>query len=202
HESTMHKPKSQPLHCPANCTTTIAFPSTSSLIAHLEDGSCTKGWTIQHLNALIIQIPTLSPYINWPYIAYFLAGPPRHQPNETDFSEGRGWKCYLCKSSHLSSLDLQRHLEAEECHSGYPDVLRCPGVRVRLQRVSELVRYFEAKGPENHDTVGKIGELIRGKIGLRNGRMAEETKVPYQLRIDASKGERKELIVKVSTSPG
>ncbi|KAL8871584.1 MAG: hypothetical protein Q9198_007385 [Flavoplaca austrocitrina] len=207
HETKAHKPKPQSIHCPANCTTTItAFPSTSSLIAHLEDGSCTKGWTIQHFNALIIQIPTLSPYINWPYIAYFLAGPPRHQPHETDFSEGRGWKCYLCKSSHLSSLDLQRHLEAEECHSGYPGVLRYPGVRVGFQRVSELLRYFEAKGPENHDTVGKIGELIRelirGKVGLRDGRMAEEMKVQYQLRIDASKGERKELIVKVSTSSG
>ena len=198
----MHKPKSEPSYCPANCTITDAFPSTSSLIAHLEDGSCTKGWTIQHLNALIIQIPTLSPYINWPYIAYFLAGLPRHRPNETDFSEGRGWKCYLCKSSHLSSLDLQRHLEAEECHSGYPDVLRCPGVRVGFQRVSELVRYFEAKGPENHDTVAKIVEQIRGKVELRNGRMVEEMKVLYQLRIDASRGERKELIVKVSTSSG
>ncbi|KAL9614127.1 MAG: hypothetical protein Q9204_008850, partial [Flavoplaca sp. TL-2023a] len=202
HESTMHKPKSEPLHCPANCTITDAFPSTSSLIAHLEDGSCTKGWTIQHLNALIIQIPTLSPYINWPYIAYFLAGPPRHQPNETDFSEGRGWKCYLCKSSHLSSLDLQRHLEAEECHSGYPDVLRCPDVRLGFQRVSELLRYLEAMGGENHGAVAKIGEQIRGKVGLRNGRTTEEMKVQYQLRIYASNGERKELIVKVSTSSG
>ncbi|KAL8897137.1 MAG: hypothetical protein Q9192_002726 [Flavoplaca navasiana] len=198
----MHKPKSQPLHCPAKCTTITAFDSTSSLIAHLEDSTCSQGWTIQHLNALIIQIPTLSPYINWPYIAYFLAGPPRHQPNETDFSEGRGWKCYLCKSSHLSSLDLQRHLEAEECHSGYPDVLRCPGVRVGFQSVSEWLRYLEEMGGEDHDAVRKIGEQIRGKIEMRNDRRAEEMKVQYQLRIDASKGERKELIVKVSTSSG
>ncbi|KAL8671601.1 MAG: hypothetical protein Q9168_003907 [Polycauliona sp. 1 TL-2023] len=211
HEKTAHRPEQhvetphtpQPLHCFANCDNDATFPSIAAVLEHLEDGTCFKGWTIQHLNALIVQTPSASPFIVWPRVAYFLAGAPRHHPHRNDHTD-RGWKCYLCKASLLSSADLQRHWEAQECHTPYPDVLRCtlcrPDQIPQFRKLSELVRHLTETEGGNHDRLARqIGQEVREKMSLEHEGRPEEMRVLHQLRIDASsKGPRKELIVKVS----
>ncbi|KAL8996724.1 MAG: hypothetical protein Q9169_003839 [Polycauliona sp. 2 TL-2023] len=204
HQEDAHKPKS--LQCIANCDNNdTTFPSIAAVMEHLEDGTCSKGWTVQHLNYLLVQIPIASPYIIWQHIAYFLAGCPRHQPIDSDFTD-RGWKCHLCKASLLSSHDLQRHLEGDECHTRYPDVLQCPhcaNQKPGFSRVSELFRHFVEmemeKESESHASLARqIVEEIRETMDLCHEGSPEEVKVLHQLRIDASKGSKRDLIVKVS----
>ncbi|KAL8757256.1 MAG: hypothetical protein Q9199_002364 [Rusavskia elegans] len=192
------KPELKPLHCLPNCSSTTIFPSISAVMEHLEDGTCSKGWTIQHLNNLLVKLPTASPYIIWDHIAYFLAGPPRLQANDNDHTD-RGWRCYLCRVPHLSPLDLQRHLQARECHTRYPDVVRCPhcpDAEWSFDRMSTLSRHRERRecGVDTNAVHG-IVEDVKEEMSMNVDGRAEELKVLHQLRIDASKGGR-DLIVK------
>ncbi|KAL8804653.1 MAG: hypothetical protein Q9182_002462 [Xanthomendoza sp. 2 TL-2023] len=191
--SEIHKPK--PLHCFARCNSTT-FDSASAVIEHLESCTCTKGWTSQHLNALFIDEPSTFAFINKEYVAYFLAGPPRHQALDTD-CHGSVWKCYLCKKSMLSRGDLDRHLQAQDCHDRYHDnVLVCTYCKLGFDRISALVRHLDggnctADGKVMQNIVVALKELVAKDDGT-----AKILKVIQQLRIDATKG--KELIVKVS----
>ncbi len=167
---------------------------------HLENGSCSKGWTIQHINNLLVKLTAASPYMIWDNIAYFLAGPPRLSTNNDD-QTARGWRCYLCKVSHLSPLDLQRHLQLQDCHTRYPHVVRCPHCPVQkwnFDRMSTLLRHFEQRecGGDTNAVHG-IVEDVKEKMSLNVDGKAEELKVLHQLRIDATKG-GKDLIVKSS----
>ncbi|KAI4099996.1 MAG: hypothetical protein LQ339_005662 [Xanthoria mediterranea] len=194
------KPEVKHLRCLANCSSTTIFPPMSAVIEHLENGTCSKGWTIQRINNLLVKLPVASAYMIWDNIAYFLAGPPRLSPNDDD-QLSRGWRCYLCKVPHLSPLDLQRHLQEQDCHTHYPHVVRCPHCpdhKGSFDRMSTLLRHLERRecGVDTNAVYG-IVEDVKEKMSLNVDGKAEELKVLHQLRIDASKG-GKDLIVKSS----
>ncbi|CAO1598378.1 hypothetical protein XANCAGTX0491_002147 [Xanthoria calcicola] len=194
------KPEVNPLHCFANCSSTTIFASIPAVMEHLENGSCSKGWTIQHINNLLVKLTVASPYMIRDNIAYFLVGPPRLSTNDDD-QTARGWRCYLCKVPHLSPLDLQRHLQVQDCHTRYPDVVRCPHCpyhKGNFDRMSTLLRHLERREcGVDMNAVHGIVEDVKQKISLNVDGKAEELKVLHQLRIDASKG-GKDLIVKSS----
>ena len=68
------KPKVKPLYYLANCSSTVIFLSMSAVMEYLEIGTCSRGWTIQHINDLLGNLSVPSPYIVWDHFAYFLAG--------------------------------------------------------------------------------------------------------------------------------
>ncbi|KAL8780661.1 MAG: hypothetical protein Q9213_006370, partial [Squamulea squamosa] len=174
-------------------TDNTQFGSVSSLIEHLESGACSKGWTIQHVNNLVIRSPNASAYIIWDNVAYFLAGVPRHRAIDEDHIKSV-WRCNLCKASYLSRLDLERHFTSAECHR-YPDVLRCIHCKSAIDRTSALIRHLDSDQACEADaaTIRQVVKDLEEKIGMDGGE-AGELKVSHQLRIDASKG--KDLIVK------
>ncbi|KAI4225265.1 MAG: hypothetical protein L6R36_004053 [Xanthoria steineri] len=194
------KPEVKLLRCLANCSSTTIFPSMSAVMEHLENATCSKGWTIQHINNLLVKLPVASPYMIWDNIADFLAGPPRLSTNDDD-QTSRGWRCYLCNESHLSPLDLQRHLQEQDCHTHYPHVVRCPHCpdhKGSFDRMSTLLRHLEQrKCGVDTNAVHGIVEDVKEKMSLNVDGKAEELKVSHQLRIDATKG-GKDLIVKSS----
>ncbi|KAL8725292.1 MAG: hypothetical protein Q9166_007441 [cf. Caloplaca sp. 2 TL-2023] len=189
----IHKPK--PILCFAGCKNTMSFESVSGVLMHLESGTCSKGWTKQHINAMIAENPKAFSVLIPPRSAFFLAGAPRLQAIDSDFN-GSVWKCQLCKASQLSLLDLERHLQSQQCHGQYPFVLRCTDCQASFTTVSQLMRHVE-KGhcQAAAAVVDRVVESMKEKMSADGGN-AGRLEVLHQLRIDTTKG--KDLIVKVS----
>ncbi|KAL8683327.1 MAG: hypothetical protein Q9186_000710 [Xanthomendoza sp. 1 TL-2023] len=129
------------------------------------------------------------------YLSYFLAGPPRHRAVDSD-RHGTVWRCQLCKASMLSRGDLDRHLEAQDCHDRYPDVLSCFHCNSGFDRISVLIRHLDSgKCGVDGNVLQSIVKHLEEMMAKDDG-MAGKLKVTHQLRIDTTKA--KELIVKVS----
>lgn len=120
-----------------------AFRLPSAMIVHLETGSCSNGWRIQHLNAISEQCPEFVKNLIRERSPWFRAGAPRKFTKDTDQKTPPGdWTCHLCDMNFGVRTGLKDHLH--ESHSEkYPNVLRCPSCDSQFKVISGLLRHIE-----------------------------------------------------------
>lgn len=119
----------------------------SDVLEHLENGKCTGGWTIQHINAVIVQCDGSEEYVNQKRIPWLRAGVPTIIAKRFEHDRRTGeYICPVCKDLFRSEHSLSVHLKERECSSGYPSVLHCPKCSdFKCDRISKLFRHVEKK---------------------------------------------------------
>ncbi|KAL8725101.1 MAG: hypothetical protein Q9181_006544 [Wetmoreana brouardii] len=192
--------KSEQLRCFSGCDDSKQFTSVASVIEHLQSGTCTKGWTIQHLNSIAAEHADIFKFLDQHYLPWFLAGPPRDVVNEKDFATFV-WKCPLCKTSLLSRSDLAQHLKEQGCHMPYPKLLTCSDCKLTFTKLSELIYHaFDNKTRDcrNVSVLKDIARYVMTKVA-QSGGQAKPLQVLHQLRVDTTP--QKDLIIKVTMNP-
>ncbi|KAL8947611.1 MAG: hypothetical protein Q9222_006127 [Ikaeria aurantiellina] len=189
---------SKPLLCYSSCDESKPFDNVASIIKHLEDGTCSKGWTAQHINAIAAEHATIAKYINPSTLPFFLAAPPRVHTLDEDFLSF-AWRCHMCNHACLDRQNLEYHLKIGLCHEPYPEVLKCIYCANEFTRLSDLVQHLEKKECETSARdFEDIVESIKGKVEKNGGRPLPLKEV-YCLRINNLK--QRELFVKVKKNP-
>ena len=134
---------------------------------------------------------------------WLLAGPPKEVAHATDyFPDHKAWICTLCKVSHLSELDLTRHLEEQQCHERYPNVLKCPECSFSCTKLSELIGHAEDdESCQASIWKGSIAGLLEYmKLHLANSSVQlKVSNTEYKLQRDPY--QPRKLIVRVASMP-
>ena len=186
-----------------SCSCGTDFPQPSTLFEHLESGSCTSGWTVQHINALASRSPRANNHVLKDREPWLLAGPPREAAQASDYyASHKAWICSLCKQAFLWGPDLTKHLEEQDCHQRYPNVLKCPECTFCCTKLSDLIGHAE---DDEHCLAsiwgGSIGELLEYmKTNLADSSMQLRlSSIEYQLQRDPY--QPRKLIVRVASMP-
>lgn len=137
--STTHLP--QQFSC-WGCGGERRFAPTSAMKIHLENGGCSAGWKIQHLNAIAAQCPDFAKNLIQERLPWFRAGAPRKFAFARDRDRQGIWSCYLCHLSWADETVLTSHLQISHSDD-YPPVICCPCCDAEFTLISGLFQHIE-----------------------------------------------------------
>ncbi|KAL8715149.1 MAG: hypothetical protein Q9220_001106 [cf. Caloplaca sp. 1 TL-2023] len=187
----------KPLLCYSGCDESKSFKTLHSVIQHLESGTCSKGWTAQHINFIASENAIISKYLDTSTLQFFMAGPPRVHAMDEDYLSF-AWRCYLCNAPCLSRKDLKRHLKGGLCHTPYPNVLGCLDCATKFTKLSALLHHIKDEGKSGPGDLETMAEGIKQEVG-KNGGWAQPLKWVHELVVNNSR--TKELCVNVRSPP-
>lgn len=142
------------------------------MVKHLEDGVCFQGWTIQHVNALVVDCGFYnhggdSNFVIDKRMPWLRAGAPCHIVESSDYNSTRdGWVCAVCDKRFPRKHQLSNHLQSQRCDISYPDVFKCPRCPDQFKRLSALMRHVETSRCPLYADRGIPGFLRQLEWGL------------------------------------
>jgi hypothetical protein len=160
------------------------------MIIHLENGGCSAGWTIQHLNTIAEYCTGFAQNLIKERSPWFRAGAPRKYSSRGDYVPSRGWVCYICDTEHINGIWLTEHLQNSHTED-YPDVLSCPCCNTAFTKISGLLQHIETqKCLANYKTssiAALMCDLQKEITKLFDDSEYRKLKTLYQLQCDPSR---------------
>ncbi|MCJ1450220.1 hypothetical protein MMC28_000549 [Mycoblastus sanguinarius] len=170
------------------------------MIVHLENGGCSSGWMIQHINAIAADCVGFTKNLIRDRMPWFLAGAPRKWAYEGDYRHsGDYWICYLCNNRYPKDTLLTAHLQNEHSKD-YPKVLFCPICARKFTKISSLLQHIETpRCSTTYDEVSIAALMQNLELDVTRFRYgSKQRSIQYRLECDSTRPRK--LLVRVASA--